>query len=328
MIGEIAKEEGIMNGFLVFIAVIGFIYGLVAIIVNSFKKSHLPGGPLILVASLILIGVAQIFVVIGAQEVGVLITPSGVAPQPLKTGWHFVGPWNKVERMDKTVWVYTFSHKQDEGQKRTGDDAIWTPTRDGIKMGLDVSISWGIDPEYAPWIYSNISENDGGNTGRYFWIEENFIRAKTKSVIALTVSNYSPIEVYSNKRQEIQDEAFKKLEAELATYHIVLKQIDIREVFYNSEYEQAINSKKLAEQEVLRLIEVTKQKQEQLKQAEIDKNIKIQQAEGEARALQIKGQSISANPKIVQLEWIDKWDGKLPQYMMGDDQGIIVNLNK
>ena len=59
-----------------------------------------------------------------------------------------------------------------------------------------------------------------------------------------------------------------------------------------------------------------------MKQAEIDKNIKIQQAEGEAKALQIKGQSISANPKIVQLEWVNKWDGKLPQYMLGNDQGI------
>lgn len=229
--------------------------------------------------------------------------------------------------MDKTVWVYTFSQKSSEGQV-AGDDAIWTPTKDGIKIGLDVSISWSIDPGFAPWIYANVSENDGRSSGQYLWIEENFIRAKAKSAMALTVSNYSPIEVYSNKRQEIQDEAAKKLTAELQTYHIILRQIDIREVFYNKEYEDAINAKKLAEQEVLRLIEVTKQKQEQLKQAEIDKDIKIQQAEGEAKALQIKGQSISANPKITQLEWINKWDGKLPQYMMGDGQGVILNMNK
>lgn len=36
------------------------------------------------------------------------------------------------------------------------------------------------------------------------------------------------------------------------------------------------------------MIEVTKQKEEQLKQAEIDKNIAIQQAEGETKALQIR----------------------------------------
>jgi regulator of protease activity HflC (stomatin/prohibitin superfamily) len=105
-----------------------------------------------------------------------------------------------------------------------------------------------------------------------------------------------------------------------------LDNIDLREVYYNSDYEKAINDKKLAEQEALRLFEVTKQKEEQLKQAEIEKNIAIQRAEGEARALQIKGTSLSNNPKMIQLEWVNKWDGKLPTYMMGDGQGVILNL--
>jgi regulator of protease activity HflC (stomatin/prohibitin superfamily) len=271
--------------------------------------------------------IAMFLVQIGAQEVGVVITPAGISQEHLETGWHFVPPWNRVERMDRTVWVYTFSNKQDEGQHK-GPDAIWVPTKDGIKMGMNVSISWSIDPIFAPWILQNVSEADGGREGRYLWIEENFIRAKAQSTIALTVSEYTPIQVYSDKRSEIQEEARKKLEAELSTYHLLLKQIDVREVFYNPQYEESINNKKLAEQEALRLIEVTKQKQEQLKQAEIDKNIAIQRAEGESRALQIKGQSISNNPKIIELEWINKWNGELPTYLMGSGQGVMLDLRK
>ena len=105
-----------------------------------------------------------------------------------------------------------------------------------------------------------------------------------------------------------------------------MDQINIREVFYNKEYEQAINNKKLAEQEALSLVDVTRQKEELLKQAGIEKDITIQQAEGEARALQIKGNSISSNPKIIELQWIEKWDGALPTYMMGNGQGIMLNL--
>ena len=30
--------------------------------------------------------------------------------------------------------------------------------------------------------------------------------------------------------------------------------------------------------------------------------------------------------KIIQLEWINKWDGALPNYMMGNGQGVILNL--
>ena len=63
-----------------------------------------------------------------------------------------------------------------------------------------------------------------------------------------------------------------------------------------------------------------------MKQADIDKNIEITKAEAEAKALQIKGQSISNNPRIVELEWINKWNGELPTYMLGGNQSILLGM--
>lgn len=264
---------------------------------------------------------------IGAQDTGVVVTPAGVRDAELHTGWHFIMPWNDIHLMDKTMWVYTCANAQEEGQ-RADADAIWAPTKDGIKMGFDVSVSWRILPEEASWIYANVTENDGGNSGRYLWLEENVIRPKLKSALALAVSNYNPIEVYSVKREVIQSEVMVRMRTEVMGFKLVIVQVDLREVYYNPEYELAINAKKLAEQEALRLFEVTKQKEEQLKQAEIEKNISIQKAEGEAKALEIKGSSIASNPKIIQLEWINKWNGQLPTYMMGEGQGVIIDLGK
>ena len=317
-----------MFTFLAIISFLAIIYGILSFIVPKATngETQLPLGIPILLVGIVVFILSSSITKVGAQETGVLITPRGVVDKPLVTGWHIVMPWNSVEMMDKTLWVYTFSNKKSEGQV-LGEDAIWTPTKDGIKMGLDISISWRIDPAFAPWIYQNVSEADGGNNARYLWIEQNLIRASTKSVLALTVSDFTPIEVYSNKRQNIQDIVLKNLHAELIKNHIVVEQVDIREVFYNSEYETAINAKKLAEQEVLRLVEVTKQKTEQLKQAGIDKDMVIQTAMGESEALKIKGQSITNNPKIIQLQWIDKWNGELPNTIMGSATGIMMNMN-
>jgi len=142
----------------------------------------------------------------------------------------------------------------------------------------------------------------------------------------LTVSKYTPIECYSDKRNEIQQKVQEALKKELISNRIIVDVAQIREVYYNKDYEASINAKKLAEQEVLRLVQVTRQKDEQLKQAEIDKNIAIEKAEGEAKSLKIKGEAINQNPKIVQLEWIAKWDGVLPTYMMGNGQNVMMNL--
>jgi regulator of protease activity HflC (stomatin/prohibitin superfamily) len=280
-----------------------------------------------LIVGLFLVVFLSLIVKIGPQDVGVVVTPGGVSDEELHTGWHLVAPWSDVHKMDKTVWVYTCAHSATEGAK-PNSDAIWSPTKDGIKMGLDVSVSWRIMPNEASWIYQNVTENDGGNTGRYIWLEDNVIRTKLKSAVALTVSGFTPIEVYSTKRQEIQDEVIKRIVVEVKGYKLIIDQVDIREVYYNAEFEKAIDAKKLAEQEVLRLVEVTKQQEEKLKQAEINKNIAIEQAMGEAKALQIKGTSVAANPKVIQLEWIQKWDGKLPVTMLGEGQSFMMNLNK
>ncbi len=336
-----------MLTFLTIVSFLGLVYGIIAMIQTRLNKAaeekrksgdryaedymQFPGGGLALTLSGIVFAVSFIFNLtlysISAQEVGVVVRPSGVDENELGTGWHFVAPWNSVKLMDKTVWVYTLTKKSGEGEK-TVDDAIWAPTSDGIKMGFDISVNWHIDPSQASWIYANISASQDGE-GKYHWMEENIIRPAIKSIMPLTISKYTPIECYSDKRAEIQDRVQKALIEELAKNHIIVDVAQIREVYYNRDFELAINQKKLEEQKVLTMVQITRQKDEQLKQAEIDKNIAIQQAEGEAKALQIKGNSINANPKIIQLELINKWDGVLPKTLIkggGSDNSLLLNI--
>lgn len=267
---------------------------------------------------------------IDGQSVGVVTTPAGVKDDALHTGWRVVMPWWDVHKMDKTVWVYTCARETQEGSKKN-DDAIWAPTSEGIKMGFDISASWRIDPNQAPWIYQNVTPQDGlREESRYIWLEENVIRTKLKSSLALTVSEYTPIQTYSSKRQEIQDNVLEKMKDDLKSWRIILDQVDIREVYYDPEYEAEIKNKKVQEQKALTLIEVTKQKNELLTQAEIDKNIAIQNAMGEAEALRIKGESINKNPKIITLEWIDAWKSggaQVPKYLGSGNEGNMFMLN-
>ncbi|MDR2495540.1 MAG: hypothetical protein LBD21_00205 [Tannerellaceae bacterium] len=313
----------------IFLSVLILLYWVTAKIINSNSRTKLPNPLAAPIIAGVVIFSLMFITMVPAQTCGVVITPAGVMKKSYPTGWHIILPWFRIEKMDKTVQVYTCARVATEGQIGSAQTTtIWAPTVDGIKMGFDISASWSIDPEMAWWIYDNVSEQDGGNSGRFYWLEENVIKAKLKSALALTVSKYNPIEVYSNQRQNIQDEVFEKMKKDIAQYHLLLNQIDIREVYYNEAYENAINAKKLEEQRVLTLIEITKQKREQEIQAAIDKNIAIQQAEGEAEALRIKGQSVASNPKIVDLEWIAKWNGVLPTYMLGSNQGIMLGINK
>ena len=326
------------------LAVILIIYSVIAALYNTGLRKSNKGGKtifnnmLLWIVPLVFLVASSFLTIIPAQECGVVITPGGVKQQTYYTGWHLILPWYDVQTMDKTEQVYTCAKRTDVNRNdpnyksykadATQSETVWTPTIDGIKMGFDISASWRIDPEYAWWIYDNVSETDGKENGRFYWLEENVIKPKLKSALALTTSKYTPIQVYSTSREEIQEFVLERMKNDIMSYHLILDQIDIREVYYNSEYETAINQKKLEEQKALTLSEVTKQKEELKKQAEIEKDIQILNAEGEAEALKIKGASVSSNPKIVQLEWINKWDGKLPEIMTGDGGGLLLNLEK
>ena len=47
-------------------------------------------------------------------------------------------------------------------------------------------------------------------------------------------------------------------------------------------------------------------------------NQQIIKAEAEAKAIQIKADALAANPKSVSYEAVQRWNGALPEYMLGD----------
>jgi regulator of protease activity HflC (stomatin/prohibitin superfamily) len=322
------------------LGILAIFYGIAAIVINWLKIARrrerdtygnvksggaveyltLPFGKISVLTGIFLVIFLSMIYKVDGQEVAVKITPQGVKEKELLPGrWYILMPWVKTEGFDITQWVYTFADpdavREEEAKKSDFKDvaapAIWVNTKDQISMKISFSLTWAIDPNYADWIYSNISTNAGPGEddakGRYVWIEQNIIKRLATSAINDISTKYTTSEVYTNKRPEIAKEVFQRLQDELKTKHLVLLSVDIQKAEYNPDYAKKLLDTKLAQQEAIRMIEVTKVKEEELKQASINKDIAIQQAEGEAKALQIKGNSIAQNPKIIELEWITCW---------------------
>ena len=170
-----------MKTFLIIASLMCIVYWLTALTNNkTHKAKKMPTSSSMLIFPLILIGVLSFLTIIPAQNCGVVITPSGVKQESYSTGWHLILPIYTVKLMDKTAQVYTCANRTTVSRDdpnyaaykvaATQSGTIWAPTVDGIKMGFDISASWAIDPQYAWWIYDNVSEQDGGGAGRFFWL--------------------------------------------------------------------------------------------------------------------------------------------------------------
>ncbi|MFG6729165.1 prohibitin family protein, partial [Burkholderia pseudomallei] len=61
----------------------------------------------------------------------------------------------------------------------------------------------------------------------------------------------------------------------------------------------------------------------ELRAAEADAAKQVAIAKGEAEALEVKAKALRENSQILQQMAIEKWDGKLPQYMGSNSVPLV-----
>jgi len=132
-------------------------------------------------------------------------------------------------------------------------------------------------------------------------------REKVKALIEDQIKSYIRVAL-----------AEKKLPGAIDVGTVAITHFDFSPDFNNS-----IEQKVKAEQDALR---AENEKRQKVTQAEAERDSQKARADGEAysievrskadaAAIQRKADALRANPNLIQLNAVDKWDGKLPQYM-------------
>ena len=120
-------------------------------------------------------------------------------------------------------------------------------------------------------------------------------------------------------REKAADEILRKLQDQLTPRYLNITDFQMVEIKYSDTFEKAIESKVTAEQEALKAKNKTVQVQEEARQ-------KVISAEAEAKSMAIRANALTQNKALVQYEAVQKWDGKMPQYMLGNSVPFI-NVN-
>ncbi len=64
------------------------------------------------------------------------------------------------------------------------------------------------------------------------------------------------------------------------------------------------------------------------KRSEIEAEKKVVAAEAKAEAIYIEANALKTNVKVVELRWIEKWNGQVPEYWGGATPFIGINSNR
>lgn len=210
---------------------------------------------------------------------------------------------DKVYKMNTREQTLRFSYEGDNNDS----PAISASTRDMQTVLVSITVSDIVtDPMKLYRAFT-------GNHVRSMMVP------RVKDAVQSQVSKYT-IEEFIAKRDQLSKDIYDDLETTFANYGVTLTNVSIIDHDFSDAYEQAVEAKKIAEQQV----EEERQKQQKLI-VEQENKVKLAELEVERKKLEAEANSIITNSlskEILQKQMIEKWDGKLP-YVTGDSGTIL-----
>lgn len=274
--------------------------------VNSKVKKIIP-----IVAVIIVIAIIASFsiVIVPAGSTGVVMTLGKVSDNVMQEGLHF-----KVPFVQNVAIISNKIQKQEVQANAVSKDLQTVESEIAVnyRVGLDSSAN----------IYKNIGE-------RY----EEIVLLPAVQESMKSVSAKNTAEELITLRAQVGEEIKSSLEEKVSEYGIVIEKFSIVNFDFSEEFNEAIEAKQVAEQNLIK----TKTEQEQaivIAEAEAQKKLIAAQAEADAITAKAQAQADankllaeSLNDNVVEYEKIQKWDGKLPN-VTGSDALISFDPNQ
>ena len=234
--------------------------------------------------------ITESIVVIPDGAAGVRISQiSGARPGTLYAGVHVVTPLvDSVAIYDTREQVYSTLASENPKQK---GDLLTVQAREGLNIGLAVSVRYRLDPKRLDSIHTNLPQPVG----------EQVVAPVVATIYRQLAPNYITREIFATKREELRATAAEAITSRLASDGIVVREVLLRDLQLPAEYAKGLEGLLLKEQENERLgteqeikqkevriaeLEAEAQKARDVKQAEAQAQVRVLQAKGEADAMQ------------------------------------------
>ncbi|EHQ88556.1 prohibitin family protein [Desulfosporosinus youngiae] len=252
-----------------------------------------------LVALILLIVTLNAFVIINAGQRGIVLQLGAVRPVVLTEGLHF-----KIPFIQDVVHVDVRVQKSQSDQTAASKDLQIVTTT--------VAVNFHLEPNQVNKLYQNVGLAYG----------ERIVDPAIGEAVKAITAQYTAEELIS-KRSEVSAKIKETLALKLATYYMILDEINITEFKFSEEFNNAIEQKQIAEQQALKA-------NLDLQRIEIEAKQKIEQAKAEAESLRLQKQEVTTElVKLreieAQIKAIEKWDGKLPNVTGGAVPFVDVN---
>jgi len=237
----------------------------------------------IIIGVFVLAFILDAFGTIGAGERGVLLQFGAVQDKIFDEGLYF-----KIPLIQKVVKIDVKIQKDEIPASASSKDLQVVTSR--------IALNYHLDPNAVNKIWQEVGKN----------YNTRIIAPSIQEGVKAVTARFTAEELIT-KREEVKEQIKLNLTNRLFEHTIVVDEFNIIDFEFSPAFNEAIESKVRAEQLKLKA-------DRDLERIKIEKEQMIAAAQGKAEAIRIEAQALMQNPKVVELRWIEKWDGKVPTY--------------
>ena len=185
-------------------------------------------------------------------------------------------------------------------------------SKDLQDVTTQISVNFSISPDKAIELYSTV--------GRESQIKQDIVWKAIQEAVKQATSKFTATESIT-KRSEVSDLIVSSLDVKLKKRGLNINQVDILDFSFYKTFNEAIEAKVTAEQEALKA-------KANLERVKFEAQQEIEKAKAEAEKIKIQAEAITKEgwAEYVKLQWIQKWDGKLPTTALSDGTDILMQL--
>ncbi len=219
-----------------------------------------------------------------------------VVSESLPEGLYFFNPLTSaIVEMDTRV------------QRKDGESDTYT--RDVQQSVIKYTLTYRLQQNAAHIMYRDVGRD---------W-DDKLVMPVVLGTMKEVVGKWDAVDLIAN-RDKAAATALEAIRKTLAERNVEVSRFEITDITYTHEFENSVEQKVIAQQKAIEEQNRTKQIEEQARQ-------KVLSAEAEAKSMQIRAEALEQNAKLVEWEAVQKWNGVLPQYMLGNGATPFINLN-
>lgn len=235
------------------------------------------------------------FTTVRAGHTGVVVTFGKVSSGVLGEGLHLKIPFiQQVVQIDNRV------------QKAEVDCS--SASKDLQTVTSTIALNYKVRNSASADIYQNVGPD----------FESIIVSPAIQECVKAVTAKYTAEQLIT-ERQSIGDQMKDLLGEKINGYGIDIEIFNIITFEFTDEYNAAIEAKQTAQQNALKA-------EQDLQRIKVEAEQTVAKAQAEAEAYRLKSEQIT--PQMIAMEYIDKWDGKLPAVAGGDSSSMLIDISQ